>query len=396
MVDLLRKKFIKDYDNVSNNNVRAAHGKLAAIFGIISNLFLFVIKLIVGIFTLNISVFADSINNLSDMASSIIALVGFHFAKMPADKEHPFGHERIEYIAGLIISILIIISGGVLIYTSVNSIINYEAKPLDVKITIISLILLFISVMIKIYQSFFNKKIAKIISSDTLRATAQDSLNDSISTTLVFVVLFVTLLIDINNAKLTFSLDGVLGILISIYIIMSGLLLIHDEINHLIGDSNEFEELNEISEYIKNNEYVLGIHDILCHSYGPTKKYMTLHAEMNSCISLNECHNIIDEIEHYIKNKYNIDTTIHIDPVDLNNPELIKIKELLDNLISEYNDISYHDLRIINHDNNSKLEFDLSIPFELKFDEIEFKNKLNELLKNNNYNYELEIEIDRK
>lgn len=394
MVNLLRKLFIKDYQNLNNTVVRANHGRLAAFFGIFSNLLLFIFKILIGIFTFNISAITDSINNLSDMASSIIILIGFHYAKIPADKEHPFGHERIEYIAGLIVSLLIIVSGGVMIYTSINSIINYEIKELNVKITIISLIVLFISVLIKIYQSLFNRKIAKIINSDALKATAQDSLNDSIATSLVFIVLLISLLVQLNNSALSFSLDGILGILISIYIIISGLLVIKDEINHLIGYEDDYKYKDEIIELIKNYNDVIGVHDAICHSYGPTKTYMTIHIEIDANTSITKSHDLADLIEHDIKEKYDIELTIHVDPVDLSDPKLNIIRDILDNEINK--EFSYHDLRFIKRYGKPYVEFDLIIPYKYEFNELEFKNNLKTKLKEKGIDYDLSISIDRK
>ena len=394
MITLLRKLFIKDYQNVKNINVRAAHGKLAALFGIFSNLFLFCLKIIVGILTFNVSVFADSINNLSDMASSVITLIGFHYSKLPADKEHPFGHERVEYISGLIVSLLIITSGIALTYTSIKAIINYEYKELDIKVAIISLILLFISISVKIYQSFVNRKIAKLIQSDALRATAQDSLNDSISTFLVFIVLLITLLIQINNSKLTFSLDGILGTMISIYVILSGCFLLKDEINHLIGYHNEYEYQDEIIEIIKSNDKVLGVHDCLCHTYGPTKIFMTIHIEIDSNTSIVEAHDIADKIEHEIKNNYNVDLTIHVDPVDLENEELNKIKDIFNNLLPD--NANYHDLRIAKRESNKVIEADIVVDFNVEFDIEKFKENLKEKLIEINIDYDIQLSLDRK
>lgn len=393
MVNYLRKKFIKNYNDVKNTTVRAKHGRLAAFFGIFSNLLLFIIKIIVGILTLNISVFTDSINNLSDMASSIVILIGFHYSKQPADKEHPFGHERIEYIVGLIISILIILSGAIMVYVSIKSIINYEYEKLKLKITIISLSLLFITILVKLYQSIFNRKIGNIIDSDAIRATSQDSFNDSLATSLVFITLLITLILQENNIKLKFSLDGYLGILISLYLIFSGLKFAKDEINHLIGNSTDYKSKDEIVELVKSYKGVIGVHDVLCHSYGPTKVYMTLHIEMNSNTSIIESHDLADLIEHDILDKYNVLLTIHVDPIDLSDPILSNIKDILDKIITNY---TYHDLRIVKRNRIKTIEFDLVVPYDEEFDLAKYKRKLKKKLIENHINYNLYITLDRK
>ena len=394
MITFLRKLFIKDYQNIQDTNVRATHGKLAAFFGIFSNLFLFVLKMVVGILTFNVSVFADSINNLSDMASSVIILLGFHYSKMPADKEHPFGHQRVEYIAGLIVSILIVASGIAMTYSSIKSIIDYEPKELNIKIAIISLILLFISVLVKIYQSFVNRSISKLINSDALKATAQDSLNDSISTSLVFIVLLVTLLIQLNNGQLAFSLDGVLGTLISLYVILSGFFILKDEVNLLIGFHDEYKFKDEIIDLIKSNDKILGVHDCICHTYGPTKIFMTIHIEIDSKTTIVEAHDLADEIEHEIKNKYHVDLTIHVDPVDIDNEELNEIRKVFDNELPS--DISYHDLRIASYNSKPVIEADIAVNFKEDFDINRFRENIKLKLKEINIEYDIDLSLDRK
>ena len=394
MITFLRKLFIKDYQNIQDTNVRASHGKLAAFFGIFSNLFLFALKMVVGILTFNVSVFADSINNLSDMASSVIILLGFHYSKMPADKEHPFGHQRVEYIAGLIVSILIVASGIAMTYSSIKSIIDYEPKELNIKIAIISLILLFISVLVKIYQSFVNRSISKLINSDALKATAQDSLNDSISTSLVFIVLLVTLLIQLNNGQLAFSLDGVLGTLISLYVILSGFFILKDEVNLLIGFHDEYKFKDEIIDLIKSNDKILGVHDCICHTYGPTKIFMTIHIEIDSKTTIVEAHDLADEIEHDIKNKYHVDLTIHVDPVDIDNEELNEIRKVFDNELPS--DISYHDLRIASYNSKPVIEADIAVNFKEDFDINQFKENIKLKLKEINIEYDIDLSLDRK
>lgn len=394
MITFLRKLFIKDYQNIQDTNVRASHGKLAAFFGIFSNLFLFALKMVVGILTFNVSVFADSINNLSDMASSVIILLGFHYSKMPADKEHPFGHQRVEYIAGLIVSILIVASGIAMTYSSIKSIIDYEPKELNIKIAIISLILLFISVLVKIYQSFVNRSISKLINSDALKATAQDSLNDSISTSLVFIVLLVTLLIQLNNGQLTFSLDGVLGTLISLYVILSGFFILKDEVNLLIGFHDEYKFKDEIIDLIKSNDKILGVHDCICHTYGPTKIFMTIHIEIDSKTTIVEAHDLADEIEHDIKNKYHVDLTIHVDPVDIDNEELNEIRKVFDNELPS--DISYHDLRIASYNSKPVIEADIAVNFKDDFDINQFRENIKLKLKEINIEYDIDLSLDRK
>lgn len=397
MINLLRKLFIRDYTNIKNENVRVAHGKLSAFFGIFSNLLLFIIKLIIGILSMNMSIISDSFNNLSDMSSSFVTLIGFHFSKKPADYEHPYGHERIEYIAELLVGILIIFSGCALIYTSIYKIIGYKPEIINPTLEYISIGILSFSILIKIYQSIFNFKMGKLINSNTLKATAIDSRNDVVATTLALIGVIVVLVLYYNNITLEFSLDSILGIIISLYVLLSGLGIIKESINTLIGTNEDFEEIDEILNDIKNTPKILGVHDVRCHSYGPTKKYLTMDVEINSQLSLIDAHNVVDDIEKRIKNKYNINLTIHMDPILIDDDETYNLETLINKSLLEYdNKIGYHDLRIINKNNKKILSFDLEIPYDYDKTNEEIINYINKILINNKLDYELNIEIDKK
>ena len=397
MINLLRKLFIKDYTNIKNENVRVAHGKLSAFFGIFSNLLLFIIKLLIGIFTINMSIISDSFNNLSDMSSSFVTLIGFHFSKKPADYEHPYGHERIEYIAELLVGIVIIFSGCILIYTSIIRIINYKIEIINPTLEYISIGILIFSIFVKIYQAYFNYKMGKLINSNTLKATAIDSRNDVIATSLALIGVIIVLVLYFNDIRLEFSLDSILGIIISIYVVFSGIGILKESINTLIGTNEDFEEIDEILNEIKNTPKVLGIHDVRCHSYGPTKKYLTMDVEINSQLSLIEAHNAIDEIEKNIKNKFNVNLTIHMDPILVDDDETYNLETIINKSLLDYdNKIGYHDLRIINKDNIKILSFDLEIPYDYDKSNEEIIDYIKNVLIKNNLKYELDIEIDKK
>lgn len=394
MIEFLRRKFIKNYRNINNEKVRTAHGKMAAIIGIISNLILFITKLLIGIFTFSISIVADSINNLSDMASSIATLIGFHLAQKPADKEHPYGHERIEYVTGLIISLIVVIVGSVLLITSIYKLVNYKTEEIDYLLIYISIGILCFAIILKVLQFFAYKRIGNIINSLALKAAAQDSLNDCISTGAVLVGTIIILILSLNNIVLSFSIDGILGIFVSIFIIISGIKLLKDEVNPLIGVpvSNKF--VNGINKFIKSHDIVLGTHDIICHMYGPTKCYMTVHVEVDSRLSLIDVHDKIDEIEMEVKEKYNVILTTHMDPIIFGDKELDKIKITLDDVLASINKkIQYHDLRLIN--SSDKVIFDLDLNYDLNIDEEELIKKIeNDLEAKLNKKYKLIINID--
>ena len=395
MVNLLRKLFIKNYNDVKNQNVRQAHGKLASFFGIISNLFLFIIKIIAGILSKSVSIIADSINNFSDMGSSIVTLVGFKLASMPADDEHPYGHERIEYIAGLIVSIIIIFVGGSLFITSIDKIINYVPEELNYIYTYITLGILGVSILVKLWQSLFNRKIAKIIDSLALEATSQDSINDCISTGVILIGTIVMLVCQLNNIVIPFSLDGVLGILVSLFIVYSGINLIKETTSPLIGDSVSKEYVDELLDFISNHEMVLGYHDVVCHMYGPTKCFMTIHIEVDSTKDIILIHDAMDEIEKEVREKFGVELTVHMDPLVLGDSELEAIREVIKEVLNDIDPIlNFHDLRIVRKLSVSTVLFDVVIPYKLKDIKDNIIKAIDERLNKEEKKYSLLVDFD--
>ena len=380
MINFLRKLFIKNYNNTNDEKVRTDHGKLAALIGIFSNFLLFLIKMIIGIISFSVSIIADSINNLSDMATSIATLVGFHIASRPADKEHPYGHERIEYITGLIVSVFIIFIGGILGFTSILKIINYKVEDIDYIVTYISIGILVFAIILKVLQCICYRSIAKIISSPALKAAAADSLNDCISTGAVLIGTVIILILSIVKIDVPFSIDGILGVLVSLFVIVSGIKLVKDEIDPLIGVPVSKDYVKQINEYIKSFDVVLGTHDIMCHMYGPTKCYMTIHVEVDSRGNVVEIHDKIDEIETSVKEKFNVILTIHMDPVIIGNPEIDMIKEIVDERLKQIDDkLNFHDLRLVKK-NISTVIFDIVVNFDFRFTEKELETIIEDYL----------------
>ncbi len=381
MVNFLRKLFIKDYNNIGDEKVRIAHGKLAAFIGIFSNLLLFIIKCIIGILSFSVSIIADSINNLSDMATSVATLIGFHFAGRPADKEHPYGHERIEYITGLIVAIVVIFIGGILGVSSILKIVNYQVEEIDYIVTYISIGILAFAILIKVVQFLIYRKISIIISSVALKATATDSLNDCISTGAVLIGTILVLILSLAKVDIPFSIDGVIGILVSIFIIISGINLVREEINPLIGMPVAKEFVIQINEFINSYDVVLGTHDIMCHMYGPTKCFMTVHVEVDSKGNVVDIHNEIDDIESAVREKFNVELTIHMDPVILGDPEIDRIKEVVRNKLKEIDkNLTFHDLRLVKK-NVSTVIFDVVINFDFEFNQDGLKRIIEKELK---------------
>ncbi len=370
MILFLRKLFIKDYENVKNQKVREAHGKLASFVGVFSNLFLFLIKLVSGIFSKSLSIIGDSINNLSDMGSSLVTLFGFKMANKPADEEHPYGHERMEYIAGLIVAIIIIFVGGSLFFSSIDKIVHYEYVEVPKYISYISLGILGVSIVVKLWQSLFNRKIGKLIDSVALAATASDSRNDVIAT---FVILIGNLII-LFLGDVHFSIDGILGIFVSLFIIFSGIKLIKETTDPLLGSCVSKEYADEIIQFVKMNPLILGVHDVMCHMYGPTKCFMTLHAEVDAKNNIIEIHDSIDEIESKVKEVFDVELTIHMDPIELDNEETNKVKTIVSQVLKRLDpSLVFHDFRIVRKLSKSTLLFDIVIPYKyhLSLEEIE-------------------------
>lgn len=384
MIKILRKMFIKNHDDIKSEEVRMQHGVFASIFGIILNLLLFVLKLIFGILSNSISIIGDAINNLTDLGSSIITFIGFKLSNKPADEEHPYGHQRIEYITSLIISIIIIVVGIELFSTSITKIINND----QANYSYVTLIVLIISLFAKLYLAYFNKSIGKTINSNALLAVGKDAINDVVSTFFILISAVLSILFNLN-------LDGIMGIVVACFICFSGISLVKETIDPLIGEKVDNELVKKILQEIDSEENILGYHDVMCHCYGPTKIFMSLHAEVDSSKDIIFLHEIIDNIELLIKQKYNIELVIHMDPCDLSCERTkeykAKVKEILAGISSK---LSFHDFRIINGEKTLNLIFDVVVPHSLQVKKEDIINTLNYELKNDEVNIKLIISID--
>ena len=364
MVNALRKMFIKDYKNTSNPKVRDKHAMLATIMGIITNVILFVIKLFAGIISGSVAIIGDALNNLSDMGSSVITILGFKMASRPADTKHPYGHERMEYISGLVVSIAIIIMSIQVFGDSIEALVmNKQAE-----FSIVALVILGVSILIKLWQGLIYKKIGKVIDSVALEANFKDSFNDSIST----LVILIGGLIIYFVPNIPFALDGVLGIFVAIFIFQSGVSSLKDTIDPLIGMNPKHEYVKKIIEDVKSYPVVLGVHDVRCHMYGPTKSFMTLHVEISSNEEILKAHDQIDNIERDIRKKYGVDLTIHMDPIENDDDETLELKAIVENAVNKLG-LSFHDFRIVQGDTHTNILFDVVVPakYRLTSDEIQ-------------------------
>lgn len=387
MIDWLCKVFVKDYQNTKDAQVRARYGKFASIIGIISNLFLFILKIILGLLTGAISIVADAVNNLTDMGSSIITLLGFKLSSMPADEEHPFGHERIEYISGLIVSIIIVFIGLSLGSSSIQKIITPE--PIDSTYIVVTIILLVAAILAKLWQSIFNKKVGEKIQSVALIATSEDSRNDVISTGGVLLGLI------LSTYVFNFNLDGYIGILVSLFIIVSGIKLIKETTDPLIGIQPDKKLVKEITDEILSYDGVFGIHDLVCHMYGQTKLFMTVHVEVDAKTNILESHDKIDTIEKEVSLKYGIELTIHMDPIEMDNEELNELRNVIKNTLHDLDKtLEFHDLRMVKGYTHTNIIFDVVLPHKLSLTKKEIFDAILTSLKQIDQSYELVLNFD--
>lgn len=366
MFNLLLKVFIKNPKDTKDPKVRSMYGLLCSYISIFLNFILFIIKLIIGLILKSVSITADAFNNLSDSASSIINLIAFKFSLKPPDKEHPLGHGRYEYISSLIISFLIIFVGISFIKSSFEKILSKETTSFNWVLFFI----LIISIFIKIWIGFLNLKISKKINSQSLKATSVDALYDALITT----VLSVSILLS-NFTNL--SLDGYAGIIISSFIIYSGIKLIKETLNPLLGEAPSEDFVQNLKSNILKHENILGLHDLIVHNYGPNRTLASIHAEVPSNLSLIDVHILIDKIEKQIEQDMGIHLVIHMDPIDIHNQESLEIfkniKTLIKKNIYEVNNIV--DFRILNTNGKNTIFFEIKLKNEF-YDKVDFDNIL--------------------
>lgn len=387
MIKLVIKTFIKDRDNISDKNVRVQYGTLAGIMGIVLNLILFFVKLISGIAINSIAVISDSFNNLSDMGSSLVSVIGVKISNRRPDKEHPFGHGRSEYISALIVSFIILLVGFELFKGSLEKIFN----PVIVKVSFVPVLILCISVFVKVWMFFYNRYIGKLINSNVILATAQDSLNDSIASISVIVATIV-------GVKFSFPLDGILGCLVSVMVCWTGFSVAKDTIGILLGTSPDSEMVKEISDIILSQENIVGIHDLIVHDYGPGRIMASVHAEVPNDANIEAIHEIIDITEKYIEEKLGVHIVIHMDPISVNCERTNKIRETVRNIVKEINSsFDIHDFRMTDGEHNINLIFDLEVPCEMAENEREnAMASIREKLKTEDERFNAVIIVDNK
>ena len=352
MIEFLIRRFVPDWQQVQRTDVRERYGTLAAAVGILSNIFLCIIKGLIGLFSGSIAVTADAVNNLSDAGSSVITLLAFKIAGKPADEEHPFGHARMEYISGMAVSFIIILLGLELMGSSFEKILH----PEEVGVSALTYLVLIVSIAVKLWQGMFNRNLGKRISSEALQATAADSLNDVFSTG---AVLLSTLVYQFT----AIPIDGWVGMLVAIFITVSGVKLIMETGSPLLGQAPDPQMVRELEEKITAYDGVIGIHDLQVHNYGPGRVFATVHAEVPANRDILVSHDIIDNIEREVGHEMNLNLVIHMDPVVTDDERLNQLHAQVQQIVAGIDsNLSMHDFRAVFGPTHTNLVFDVVVP----------------------------------
>ncbi len=373
MTDLLIKLFIKENKKQDDPKVRGEYATLASGTGITVNIFLSIVKLIVGLIANSISIVSDALNNITDIGSSLVTMIGFKLSQKSSDKDHPWGHGRMEYITGFIVDMLIILVGFELFKSSIDKIIHPELPNINT----ITIILLVVAIFAKLWLFLFYKKIAKIIDSAALKGAAYDSISDTISTTAVLASAIVAKFASV-------SIDGFVSLLVSIFILITGFKATKEMIDMLIGTAPDKEFVKDIYKFVERYKEIVGIHDIMVHDYGPGRKIVSFHAEVPADGNICEVHDIIDGIEQDMFKKFGCITTIHMDPIVVDDEEINNMKKTVERVVKGINEnFSIHDFRMTNGGKRVNVIFDLVVPFDEKVDfkelEKEVKTKIHNL-----------------
>lgn len=384
MVTLLAKRFIPNHENTKSPDVRHSYGMLCGIVGILLNILLFAGKFFAGIFSHSIAITADALNNLSDAGSSFITLAGFKLASQKPDSDHPYGHGRMEYLSGLMVSLLILLMAVELLKTSVEKITN----PQDTLINPVIITVLILSILVKLYMSHYNQTIGKKIDSAALLATATDSRSDCLSTLLVLVSSLISLFTGIQ-------IDGWCGLIVGIFILYSGFTAAKDTISPLLGQAPDKEYVEEIERIVTSHDLILGIHDMMIHDYGPGRVVVSLHAEVPSDGDLLEMHDLIDHIEHDLADMCHCEAVIHMDPIAVNDPEVDALKGQVKLVLTDIDEgLQFHDFRIVKGPTHTNLIFDVLVPYQFGIDDSELIALIDAKVKELNPTYFTVIKID--
>lgn len=386
MISLLARLFIKNHQDTKNPNVRQTYGILCGALGIGLNLLLFAGKFAAGFFSHSIAVTADAFNNLSDAGSSIITLIGFRMAGQKPDPDHPFGHGRIEYISGLLVAVIILLMGFELIQGSAAKIL----RPEDLTFSPAVLIILAVSILVKCYMYLYNCRLGKRLDSAAMLATAADSLSDALATTLV---LAATLTAHFTGLHI----DGWCGVLVGLFICWTGFNAAKDTISPLLGQAPDKEFVRQVNEIVMSHQNVLGIHDLIVHNYGPGRILISLHAEVPADGDILTLHDMIDRIEHQLRDALDCHAVIHMDPVCVNDQETNRLKSLVLGYLEEISPrLTMHDFRIVAGPTHTNLIFDVAAPYDFPLQDSELIQSINQRIQQENPGFCAVIEVDKQ
>lgn len=383
MITLLAKVFIRAKDGTEE---RQAYGMLCGVVGVALNILLFIGKFIAGTISHSIAITADAFNNLSDAGSSCVTLVGFRLAGTKPDSGHPFGHGRIEYISGLIVSGVILIMAFELIRDSVKKIIN----PQETAFSVISCVILAVSILVKLYMSYYNKAVGEKISSAAMKATALDSLSDVCATSAVLLTTFIDRFTGLH-------IDGFCGVLVGLFIFYAGIQAAKETLNPLLGQPPKQEFVEEITKIVMQEKLVRGIHDLVVHDYGPGRVMISLHAEVPADVNILKIHDVIDNIEEKLRKELGCEAVIHMDPVVTNDPQVIELKRKIKAILAEIDPkINLHDFRVVEGDTHTNIIFDVVVPYDYRLSDEELVEQLTEQVQEHiGKQYFLVVKVDK-
>lgn len=387
MTELLCRLFIRDRDNVNSPKTRRAYGTMASLVGIVLNILLFAAKFTAGLIFGSLAISADAFNNLSDAGSSIISLISFKISAKPADRDHPFGHARIEYVASMIVSFLILLIGYELASDSISKIVTASSST---EFSIISVVVLSFSILAKLWMCLFNRRIGKKISSQVMMASSADSLSDVIATSAV-------LLSTVIFGATGFDIDAWAGIAVSLMIAFAGLKILNETKNSILGEAPGDELVEQIKWVVSQYPEALGVHDLMVHNYGPGRTIATLHIEVDGSADMFKSHDIVDNIEKRMSNELGIQCTIHMDPIVTDDERVSELRRTVEIAVKQIDSrLGIHDFRFVSGETHSNLLFDVTVPFEMKQSDADIRRLVSEAVANIDNTYFAVVTIDRQ
>ena len=390
MTELLSRLFVKDHKNVKDPTVRKRYGTFSSIIGITVNLILSILKLAIGIITMSSAIIADALNNFSDAGSSIITLVSFKLSSKPADRDHPFGHARIEYIASLVVSFIILLVGFETMFGGISVLLGISDSE-ETHFSIIPLVIIGVSILFKLWLSFFYKRTGEKIDSSVIKASGVDSLMDSVST---FAVLVASIIVKLSGLHI---IDTIMSMIVSVLIIIAGIRILNETKNSILGEAPVDEQIDDIKKIIKDFPDIIDIHDLMIHNYGPNHYFASFHAEVDGSGDIFKLHDMIDGVEKRVQTELGILCTIHMDPIVTDDETILNLKEFLTSVIADDVDekLSVHDFRAVIGETHTNLIFDVLLPFESKMNEKEVVERISDAVLKHRDNCYCVITVDR-